>query len=378
MRRKLASLVLEEDMVKKSLWVLAVILIGAWTACTLDNPEAPAPAGPSTVARSVEVRALPDQLVADGFSNSVIEAVLRGPNSERISGAEIYFDILGFVDRGNLTPLSQQLPPAVPGAQEATAVFATTDAEGVARARYWAPFRTDQPSDAVVTISARETKTNFRQDVFGRADIFLRAADHPFPGLPTPVPGCDTPTADIVLSGLCSGGEIRSGSPIRASGAASEAGEAGAIIQTYIWDWGDGSSDTTGSPSLSHTYPASLNGFSVSVTLTVINSCGASGATSEDDILVVDLATCIPPPMPTACPTPTAAFSASPACAPAGELRANGVLATFFDASTSTSGGPAETITSFSWSFGDGFTGSGVTASNVTRWLSLERPPQLT
>jgi len=285
MRRKFASLVLEEDMVNKILWVLAVVLMGTVIGCTLDNPDAPDLAGPSTLGRSIEVRAVPDQLISDGFSNSVIEAVLRGPNSERIPGANINFDIEGFVDLGNVAPVNGPRPTF--GGVESTAVFATTDANGVARARYWAPFRTDQPSDTVVTILARETGTNFRQDVFAKADIFLRAADRPFPGLPTPAAGCDSPTASIVLSGLCSGGEIRSGRVIQANGAESAPGEAGASIQTYIWDWGDGTSDTTGSSSVAHTYDSSQNGFSVTVTLTVVNSCGASAATSETDVSVV-------------------------------------------------------------------------------------------
>ncbi len=312
MRRKLASLVLEEDMVKKSLWVLAIVLIGAAIACTLDNPDAPKLAGPSTIGRSVEVHAEPDQLVSDGFSNSVIEAVLRGQNSERITGAEIYFDIEGFVDLGNLAPINGPRP-SVDGV-ESGAVFATTDAEGVARARYWAPFRSDQPRDTTVTILARETKTNFRQDVFGEAEIFLRAADRPIPGpIPVPQPGCDDPTAVLELSGLCAGGEIKSRRAIRAIGALSTAEEPGASIVTYIYDWGDGSPrDITGSSSQGHTYSSSLNGFSTTISLTVVNSCGASATDTESGILIV--AKCEPPAPPTPiCPTPAAEFTAGAA-----------------------------------------------------------------
>ena len=126
MKRKLASLALEEDMVKKSLWVLAVVLIGAAIACTLDNPDPPDLTGPSTMARSVEVRAVPDQLISDGFSNSVIEVVLRGPNSERIPGAEIYFDIEGFVDLGNIAPINGARP-SLPGVESTATNFTFFD-----------------------------------------------------------------------------------------------------------------------------------------------------------------------------------------------------------------------------------------------------------
>jgi hypothetical protein len=279
MRRKLATLGLEEDMVKKSLWVLATLLIGAAVACTLDNPQAPELEGPSTLGRSIELRANPDRLTSDGWSNAVIEAVLRGPNSERISGANIYFDIRGFVDRGNLAPLNGPRP--IDGGTEALAVEATTDGEGVARARYWAPFRTDQPNDTVVTILAREVGVNAREATFADTDIFLRAADRPYPG-PIPIPGvgCDPPTANVTLSGLCTSDDIPVNRQIFASGAESEAGEAGTIITTYIFDWGDGSEPTTtGSSSTAHTYTSANT--NVTITLTVVNSCGASAAASE-------------------------------------------------------------------------------------------------
>jgi len=274
-------------MLTKSLWVLAIVLTASVVACTLDNPEAPDVSGPSELGRSIEVRANPDQIVSDGWSNSIIEAVLRGPNSERIPGATIHFDIRGFVDRGNLAPVNGPRPTY--GGVEAGPVAATTDGDGVARARYWAPFRTDEPSDNTVTIIAREASTNFRQGLqtVGEAEIFLRAADRPFPGLPAPAPGCDAPSADFDLSGLCTGGEILSGRTILVSGAASEAGEAGAVVTTYIWNWGDGNSDQTGSSSASHVYSPSLNGFAVTVTLTVVNSCGASAATSETGLEIV-------------------------------------------------------------------------------------------
>jgi PKD repeat protein len=56
----------------------------------------------------------------------------------------------------------------------------------VARARYWAPFRTDQENDTTVTIAARESGVNTRGAVFAQADIFLRAANRPsFPGTET-------------------------------------------------------------------------------------------------------------------------------------------------------------------------------------------------
>jgi hypothetical protein len=72
------------------------------------------------------------------------------------------------------------------GGVEAGPVSDVTDGDGVARARYWAPFRTDQENDTTVTIAARESGTNTRGANFAQADIFLRAANRPsFPGTDT-------------------------------------------------------------------------------------------------------------------------------------------------------------------------------------------------
>jgi len=278
----------EETMLRTCRRMFAVALVLTATGCFLDNPEAPELAGPSLRGRAIEIHAIPDQLVADGWSSSIIEAVLQGPNSERISGATIHFDISGFVDLGNLAPLNGPRPTY--GGVEAGPVADTTDANGVARARYWAPFRTDQPSDTIVTILAREAGTNFRQVPFAQTDIFLRAADRPIPG-PTPPPlDCPLPLANLDLSLLCDAGEIPAGRPILALGGRSTPGtspDVSAIITTYIWNWGDGTSDTTASSSASHTYSSGLIGVSVSIQLTVVNSCGASASSATDGGLVV-------------------------------------------------------------------------------------------
>lgn len=339
--------------------MFAVALVITAAGCLLDNAEAPDLAGPSLRGRAIEIRAIPDQLISDGWSSSIIEAVLQGPNSERISGANIFFDINGFVDLGNLAPLNGPRPGTV--GVEATQVTATTDGDGVARARYWAPFRTDQPSDTVVTILAREEGTNFREVPFAQTDIFLRAADRPLPGpIPTPQPGCDAPTADVQLSGTCSGGEIDAGTPIFALGGGSDPTEPGAVINTFIFDWGDGTgADVTSSSTGSHVYGSALVGRSVRVQLTVVNSCGASGSATSSDAEVV--AAC-PTTTPT-CPTPSASFSASGLCS-TGRIFADGTNVTSFNGLAS-SGGTGATIASYSWSLGDGSTPSGASVSNA-------------
>lgn len=184
MRRYSPSPFSEENMWKSSLRLLALSAAVLSASCLLDEAEIPDLAGPSAAARSVQIRAIPDTIVSDGFSSSVIEGVLNGPNGERVSGATLVFEILAggqFLDLGNLAPVNGPRPGG--GGVEAGPVSAVTDGQGVARARYWAPFRTDQENDTTVTIAVRELGTNTRGVLFAQADIFLRAANRPsFPG----------------------------------------------------------------------------------------------------------------------------------------------------------------------------------------------------
>ena len=140
---------------------------------------------------SIEMRAVPDQLVSDGFSSSIIEAVVRDANAQRVQGRTINFDIttpgapgLGFLDLGNLAPVNGARPAA--GGVESGPASAVSDGSGVARVRYWAPFRTDQENDTTVDITGREASTDFSNQVLRHVTIFLRAANRPsFPGTST-------------------------------------------------------------------------------------------------------------------------------------------------------------------------------------------------
>lgn len=278
---------LQEENMLRTCWRALPVAFALFAAgCLLDEPDTPELEGPSTLGRSIELRAVPDQLIADGWSSSVIEAVLRGPNGERISNVTVYFDISGFVDKGNLAPLNGPRPTY--GGVEATQVTATTDGDGVARARYWAPFR-DEAADEIVTILAREAGTNARLvlQAMSQTDIFLRAADRPAPGpFPTPQPGCEEPTAEIELSGICEGGEIPIGRLIFANGAASTGGT-NQFIARYFFDFGDGTGiQASGSSSLGHVYNGDFEDLEVAITLVVVNNCGATASTSTTGTVV--------------------------------------------------------------------------------------------
>ena len=210
-------------MIPKWLWLAAFASILALAvACTLDNPQPGDLSGPSELANSIEMRAVPDSLVSDGFSNSIIEAVVRSANGERESGRTINFDITtfgaGFLDLGNLAPVNGARPVA--GGVESGPTSAVTDGNGVARVRYWAPFRTDQENDTVVIITGREQSTNFANQTNRQVQIFLRAANRPsFPGTDlcsfiiepaklSWVPGEPIAFTATQLTGACGGNEI--------------------------------------------------------------------------------------------------------------------------------------------------------------------------
>jgi hypothetical protein len=234
---------------KKISWVLAVAAVPAITGylgCTTGDPDIPDLAGPSEYAISLQMTANPDQLTADGWSSSVIEVTWRNENGQRQSGETVHFDLLtrgtgDFADIGNLAPMSAPRPTG--GGNEATAVSAVTDGDGVARARYWSPFRTDQANDLVVTVTSRPASSDFRGVTFRQVDIFLRAADRPvFPG--TDVCGISVepqkPTYDV--------GERIFFTATQSVGANIQP------IARYEWQFGDANGTTAVGRSVSHAY----------------------------------------------------------------------------------------------------------------------------
>lgn len=108
-------------------------------------------------------------------------------------------------------------------------------------------------------------------------------------------------------------------------------------VASYAWDFGDGTTATAAAATLTHTYATPGT---YTVTVTVTDDRGVATSTSEDVTTGV-------PNVP-----PTAAFTATVNGAQIG-----------FDASTSSD--PDGSIVDYSWDFGDGTTGSGVTASHT-------------
>jgi hypothetical protein len=240
----------------------------------LDQVQTPELAGPSELGSSLQLSAIPDELVADGWSSSVIEAVFRDQDGQRQSGVTIHFDLgarnessssVVFFDIGNLAPLNGPRPLA--GGTEAKPVSAVTDGDGVARARYWAPFRTDQANDIEVSVTARPAGTDFNSAVSGLVSIKLRAADRPsFPG---------GPSCSIMVEPVKSVYEVDEIVFFTATQATGSCGNN--PIARYEWDFGDG--NTAVGRNVSHVFSDGCGATGCEVTLwttEAVTGCVAS------------------------------------------------------------------------------------------------------
>lgn len=282
--------------------VLAATIIALLTmSCTMKDQEAPPLTGPSGFGTSVTVSVSPDVLNQDGASQSVVTAVVQGPNSQPLANvpltAEIWFNNQ-VVDFGELSARSL-----------------VTNAAGKATVVYTAP--RDAGAEAVVEIAVRPIGTNFGSHQAQVARIRL---------VPT---GIRLPTLDLVPAFT-----FNPTSPAQGQVVVFDAQESEGSIEQYHWDFGDGA--TSSGVTASHAYD-DLGNFVVR--LTIVDPAGRTQSISKS-VSVGQAA------------APTADFAFSPANPqPNDDVR--------FNASASIAS-PGRRIVSYTWDFGDGGTGAGV------------------
>lgn len=308
--------------------LIAATLLAA-AGCTVKNSEPPPLSGPSGLALTLTLNAIPDSISQDGGSQSSIKVTAVGPDGKALAAVPIRVDMM-------VNGVAQDY-----GTLSARSIV--TNSEGVATVVYTAP---PSPPNGVfgtcvslpgncVSIVATATSTSF--DTANPQQVQIRL-------VPTGVilPPASAPTAVFAFSPT----SVTANLPIQfdASGSCGGAIQGGACssasaITAYSWNFGDGTSGS--GKNVTHTFSAGNN---FTVTLTVTNDRGLTASSTQT------LGVGAP-----ALPTPLFTFSPD----------APGVNeAVFFNASTSTPGTGHSSIASYRWSFGDGQTGSGITVSH--------------
>ena len=304
-----------KGLLSSAILVAAVALAG----CTVHQTEAPGLSGPSDLALSIRVSALPDSISQDGGSQSSIQVTAIGPDGKPKSGLPIRLDM--FVngvgqDYGTLSARTM-----------------VTNPSGVATVVYTAPpspvgglFGTCKglPGNCVQIIA---TASGQGFETSSPEAVTIRLVP---PGVI--LPPASTPTALFTFSP-----STGANSPVAFDATSSCAGQAGAtggclpsnnVLTGFSWSFGDGQSGSGATTSHSFTSAGTYN-----VTLTVTNDRGLTASTTKQVVVGAGVG-----------PTATFVFSPTPVVAN---------VDTFFDASASRPA-PGHTIVSYSWNWGDG------------------------
>jgi PKD repeat protein len=312
---------------------LPVAMAVALTGCTTKKADAPPISGPSEMGLSLELRVSPDVLVMDGVSQSTLTITSRDSNGaiqpnvdlrvEVTSGGQIV-DVIGRLSTKNVK----------------------TGGDGRATVTYTAPNTvpsTNSDSGSLgVTLIATPAGYDYRNAMARQVDIRLvpQGVILPESGFPMPKftysptsPGEDQ---DVIFDAATSiAACVRN--PADPNNAASCTPGDGTIT-SYQWDFGNG--QTAGGVRPTMRFPTRGT---YSVKLIVTNDRGYSNQVSQT-VTVVGLA------------NPTAEFAISPTDPGVNQQ-------VFFDANAAQAA-PGRTITRYSWDFGDGSFGSGVTESH--------------
>jgi PKD repeat protein len=307
--------------------VAAVALAG----CTVHQTEAPGLSGPSDLALSIRVTALPDSISQDGGSQSSIQVTAIGPDGKPKAAVALRMDMfVGGVgqDYGTLS-----------------ARTIVTNSSGVANVVYTAP---PSPTAGIfgtckglpgncVEIVATASGSGF--ETAGPEGVTIRLVP---PGVI--LPPADTPTSSFQFSPSTVGpnqavtfdGSGSCGGTVGASGTCQNA----SAITAYTWDFGDGSAGT--GRTVTHSYS---NIATYTVTLTVTNDRGLAASSRQSVTL-------------SASSSPQASFAVSPSDPAVNQL------VSFTDTSASVTG---RTNVRWDWNFGDPTSASNTASGqNVT------------
>jgi len=292
--------------------LLALAFVAA--SCTVKDTEAPALSGPSELALSLSLQAVPDSLYQDGVSQAAITIDARGVNGQPARNVNLRIEMMvdGVVaDFGTLS-----------------ARTVVTGDDGRARVTYTAPPRPAVSTGAgsLVTFLVTPIGGDYRGEVARQVDVRVlppgvivgpNRIDPKFVFSPTAVTAFQTVLFDASTT--------------------TDNGVACGTTCTYAWSFGDGGSSTGMNTDHEFRTPGSFV-----VTLRVTNATGQTAQISQT--VVVAVAT-----------PPTASFLYSPTTPRTSQD-------IFFTAEASRAV-PGRRIVAYDWNFGSGRTGTGVTVS---------------
>ena len=292
--------------------LLALATLAA--SCTVKESEPPALSGPSELALSLGLQALPDMVYQDGFSQSTVTVEARGPNSQPARNVTLRVDML--------------LNGAVGDFGTVSARTLVTGDDGRARVTYTAPPGSSTPSDtgSLVTLLFTPIGGDYRGAVERQVDIRVMPKTTILPPSRVTAAFVFSPTSVAAFQTV----------NFDASASTDNGVPCGANC-TYNWTFGDGGS--SGGMNTTHEFRAA--GAYV-VTLRASNVNGQSASTSQTVTVGASTA-------------PTASFTFSPTAPRTSQD-------IFFSAEGSRAAS-GRRIVAYDWNFGSGRTGTGVTVA---------------
>jgi len=289
--------------------------VAAAAGCTMKSQEAPPLTGPSEFGTSITLTATPDAITQDGGSQSLITITARDSKGDPLRSLSLRTDIIVGGVRADFGSLSAR--------------NVVTGTDGRANLVYTAPPPVpglDVDLNTVVTIQATPSGTDFANSTPRIVSIRLLPI-----GVVRPPNG--TPVANFTFS------PATASENVKILFDASSSTDSDGRIVSYSWTFGDGDSGT--GVTISRAYSA---GGTYNVTLSVTDDRGLSASTTK--AVTIGTGT-----------NPVAAFTVSPT-----PPVSSGI--TRFDASLSVPA-PGRRIVSYSWTFGDGDSATGVSPTHT-------------
>jgi PKD repeat protein len=304
--------------------IVPLALVVAVAGCTTKKTQAPPLTGPSGFALNLSLQSVPDSILQDGASQSLIQIEATGPDGRGIRALTLRLEMALVVvnAQGVEVPTFQDF-----GTLSAKTVV--TGDDGRARVTYTAPPRPAEPVDTGTFL--RFYVTPIGSDYQGEQPRFVTLRLVP-PGVILPPNGAPSPQ-------FTSSGNLQPFSDIvfDASATTDDGVTCGASC-TYRWEFGDG--ETGSGIFVRHQYKAAGT---FQLKLTATDARGASGTLAR--AMQIGAAT-----------LPTAAFTFSPTT----QLNPNQTI--FFNGEGSRAA-TGRRLVRYDWDFGNGRTDSGVTVT---------------